>query len=45
MPGKGDAFDRAVADFSSTYADQNERDFEAFAATVNSGRLQAQTGL
>ena len=33
------------ADFSSTYADQNERDFKAFTAAVNSGRLQAQTGL
>jgi predicted alpha/beta hydrolase len=43
--GEGDAFDRAIADFSSTYADQNERDFKAFAAAVNSGRLQAQTGL
>ena len=29
----------------SAYADQNERDFEAFAAAVNSGRLAAQTGL
>ena len=43
--GKSDAFDRAIADFSSTYADQNERDYEAFAAAVTSGRLTAQTGL
>jgi hypothetical protein len=43
--GKGDAFDRAVADFSATYADQNQRDYEAFAAAVTSGRLTAQTGL
>ncbi len=43
--GKGSAFDRAIADFSSRYADQNERDYEAFAAAVNSGRLTAQTGL
>jgi uncharacterized protein (DUF2252 family) len=43
--GKGDAFDRAVADFSAVYADQNERDYEAFAAAVNSGRLTARTGL
>src|SRR6266568_1452001 len=42
--GKGDAFDRAIADFSAAYADQNERDYEAFAAAVNSGRLSAQTG-
>jgi uncharacterized protein (DUF2252 family) len=43
--GRGDTFDRAIADFSSAYADQNERDYEAFAAAVESGRLTAQTGL
>jgi uncharacterized protein (DUF2252 family) len=43
--GKGDAFDRAIADFSAVYADQNERDYAAFAAAVRSGRLTARTGL
>ena len=43
--GKGDAFDQAIADFSVTYADQNEKDYKAFAAAVKSGRLTAQTGL
>jgi uncharacterized protein (DUF2252 family) len=43
--GKGDAFDRAMADFSAAYADQNERDYQAFAAAVGSGRLVAQTGV
>jgi uncharacterized protein (DUF2252 family) len=43
--GKGDAFDRAIAGFSAAYADQNERDYEAFAAAVQSGRLTARTGL
>ncbi|HET6865911.1 MAG TPA: DUF2252 domain-containing protein [Solirubrobacteraceae bacterium] len=43
--GKGDAFDRAIAAFSAAYADQNEKDYEAFAAAVRSGRLTAQTGL
>ena len=43
--GKGDACDRAIADFSAAYADQNEKDYEAFAAAVKSGRLTAQTGL
>ena len=43
--GKGDAFDRAIADFSSAYADQNQRDYEAFVEAVRSGRLTAQTGL
>jgi uncharacterized protein (DUF2252 family) len=43
--GKGDAFDRAIADFSAAYADQNEQDYAAFSAAVDSGRLVAQTGL
>jgi uncharacterized protein (DUF2252 family) len=43
--GNGDTFDQAVADFASSYADQNERDYEAFAAAVGSGRLTAETGL
>ena len=30
--GKGDAFDRAIADFAAAYADQNERDYETFAS-------------
>jgi uncharacterized protein (DUF2252 family) len=43
--GNGGAFDRAIADFSAAYADQNERDYAAFSAAVDSGRLTAQTGL
>jgi uncharacterized protein (DUF2252 family) len=43
--GKGDAFDQAIADFSTAYADQNERDYEAFAVAVDSGRLVARTGV
>ena len=43
--GQGDMFDRAIAEFSAAYADQNERDYETFAAAVNSGRLIAQTGV
>jgi uncharacterized protein (DUF2252 family) len=43
--GRGQAFDRAIADFSAAYADQNERDYAAFAAAVESGRLTAQTGI
>jgi uncharacterized protein (DUF2252 family) len=38
--GRGDTFDRAIADFSAAYADQNERDYDAFAAAVRSGRMQ-----
>jgi uncharacterized protein (DUF2252 family) len=43
--GQGDSFERAIASFADAYADQNERDYEAFAAAVSSGRLTAQTGL
>ncbi len=43
--GKGDVFDRAIADFSVEYANQNERDYEALVAAVKSGRIAAQTGL
>jgi len=43
--GKGDTFDQAIADFARAYADQNERDYKAFAKTIASGRLEAQMGL
>jgi len=43
--GKGDAFDRAIADFSARYADQNEQDYAALVAAAESGRLNAQMGL
>ena len=43
--GQRDMFDRAIAEFSAAYADQNERDYQAFTAAVNSGRLIAQTGV
>ena len=42
--GSGDAFDRALASFAEAYADQNERDFEAFGDAVASGRLAAEAG-
>ena len=41
--GKGPAFDSAIAQFATAYADQNERDHAAFAGAVASGRLVAQT--
>ena len=43
--GNRDAFDQAIADFSSAYADQNERDYQALVDAVDSGRLEARTGL
>ena len=43
--GSSDSFDRALASFAETYADQNERDYDALKAAVDSGRLSAETGL
>jgi uncharacterized protein (DUF2252 family) len=43
--GNGTVFDEAIADFSERYADQNERDHEALAEAVKSGRITAQTGV
>ena len=43
--GQGDVFDRAIAEFATAYADQNERDYQAFTKAVNSGRLTAHTCL
>jgi uncharacterized protein (DUF2252 family) len=43
--GKSDVFDQAIADFAETYADQNERDYDALDRMVESGRITAQTGL
>jgi uncharacterized protein (DUF2252 family) len=43
--GKGTTFDRALLDFSSAYTEQNERDYKTLAQAVESGRIEAQTGV
>ena len=43
--GKGDEFDQSLTDFSERYADQNERDYEAFIGAIHSGRLEAIEGV
>jgi uncharacterized protein (DUF2252 family) len=43
--GKKDRFDQSIADFAERYADQNERDYEAFCAAIRSGRLEAHEAL
>jgi uncharacterized protein (DUF2252 family) len=43
--GGGNAFDRAILDFSKAYADQNERDYQALVEAVKSGRIAAETGI
>ncbi|GAA1579716.1 DUF2252 domain-containing protein [Streptomyces globosus] len=42
--GSSDAFDRAVADFAESYADQNERDFAALADAARTGRVTTAEG-
>jgi uncharacterized protein (DUF2252 family) len=43
--GKSDVFDRALVAFAQAYADQTERDFEAFEEAVRSGRIVAEKGV
>jgi uncharacterized protein (DUF2252 family) len=43
--GSGDSFDRAIADFSQRYADQNERDYEQFVSAIKNGKLEAVEGV
>jgi uncharacterized protein (DUF2252 family) len=43
--GGGDSFDRAIIEFSNAYAEQNDRDYQALKAAVNSGEIEAQAGL
>jgi uncharacterized protein (DUF2252 family) len=43
--GRGDKFDKALCDFADAYADQNQRDYESFAAAVDSGRVEARKDL
>lgn len=40
--GQSSAFEDALADFSVSYADQNERDHAALVAAVRDGRIEAQ---
>ncbi|MGN9789813.1 DUF2252 domain-containing protein [Streptomyces sp. OZ13] len=42
--GGSDRFDRALTEFAQSYADQNERDFEALGAACRSGRIRAERG-
>jgi uncharacterized protein (DUF2252 family) len=40
--GAGDAFDRAIAEFAESYADQSERDHGALLEAIASGRIEAE---
>jgi uncharacterized protein (DUF2252 family) len=43
--GADDAFDRSITTFAGRYAEQNERDFEAFAEAVHTSRIEATQGI
>jgi uncharacterized protein (DUF2252 family) len=43
--GSGPPFDRAILTFARSYAEQNQRDYEALGAAVKSGRLTATSGV
>jgi uncharacterized protein (DUF2252 family) len=43
--GNSDTFDQAIADFSETYADQNERDYDALVAAEADGRVSVLRGV
>ena len=43
--GKGKTFDRAIAEFSERYADQNELDYGRLADAAKSGRIEVETDL
>ncbi|WP_326584782.1 DUF2252 domain-containing protein [Streptomyces sp. NBC_00481] len=40
--GGSDRFDRALAEFAQSYADRNERDFEALGVAAHTGRVHAE---
>jgi uncharacterized protein (DUF2252 family) len=43
--GKNETFDRAIAEFSVAYANQNERDYAALVEAAKVGRIKAETGV
>jgi uncharacterized protein (DUF2252 family) len=43
--GKSDKFDRSITDFAQRYADQNDKDYQAFVRAIQSGRLEAEAGV
>ncbi len=43
--GNNATFEKALAKFAESYADQNERDYAAFAVACKSGRIHAEEGV
>jgi uncharacterized protein (DUF2252 family) len=42
--GSGKTFDHAIASFAETYADQNERDYDALKQAAAAGRVKVESG-
>ncbi|WP_326834622.1 DUF2252 domain-containing protein [Amycolatopsis rhabdoformis] len=42
--GSGDTFDRAIAEFTRDYADQNEKDYAALSEAIRTGAVMAELG-
>jgi hypothetical protein len=40
--GGSDSFDRAIADFAESYADQNERDYALYLEATSTGRVSIE---
>ena len=43
--GTGDVFDKAIADFSEAYAEQNQLDYDALREAVHDGRVEVRSGI
>jgi hypothetical protein len=43
--GENAAFDQALAEFATAYAEQNQRDYRALVEAVKGGRIKAETGV
>jgi uncharacterized protein (DUF2252 family) len=43
--GKSDVFDRAIAEFSEAYADQNEADYQVLMGAEQDGHLSVESGV
>ena len=43
--GGSDRFDKSITGFAQRYADQNDRDYRAFADAVHTGRITAFEGV
>jgi hypothetical protein len=43
--GKGKTFPKPLAEFAVAYADQTERDHRALVEAIESGRIEAETGI